>query len=134
MRKLAKKYIILTVVFSVFAASLLCCCLTGVSHANSTNVQTETAEKHCHSDASETAKSTDSEDCECEQITAILDAKGFDSLNSKLSLAKFGDDLFSLSDSFSEIVEEKIILTEHSPPDAYKSATPLYLEFSVLRI
>ncbi len=134
MIKRSKKTVIFTLVFSVFFASLLCCCLTGVSHANFTDIKAENAESHCHSEASEATDSTDSKDCECEQITTTPSAKGSDLSNSKLSLVKFWDDLFLQRASFSKIVEETIILTEHSPLAVYKRAVPLYLEFSILRI
>ena len=134
MIKELKKTIIFSLVFSVFFASFLCCCLTGVSHANSTDIKSENMESHCHSNASKTTNSKDSKDCECEHTAAILDVKGFDLLKSNLSLAKPHDDLFSQSVSFSKTTEETAILTEHSPPVAHKRASPLYLEFSALRI
>jgi len=134
MIKKSKKKLIFALILSVFSASLFCCCLTGVSQANSTDINAENVKNHCHSDAPETANSTDSTDCECEQTPAILDTKGFDFLNSKLSLTKFTDSLFLQTVSFSNTVEKTIILTKHSPPIVYAQVLPLYLEFSVLRI
>ena len=142
MKKFYQKIIIVTLIVVVSFASILCCCLTGKAQADILSPNSDQIAKHdkgngdnCHSSKSQEADSKNSQQCECENVIAILATEGFNLPDFVDFVGRFLGRALSSFDRISrfdrKLAQNHILRTS---TQVVKSDPPIYLQDSVLRL
>ena len=134
-----KKIGTLTVIFSLFFYSLICCCSEKISEASIISPQAEHSDSDNHLNTSHDPAHHENHShgpggCDCQKIFNITN----ESFNSQLVFSTFSFIKFSptslglYQDNLG--TNSIIALLSHGPPSLNSSTTSLYLRNSVLRI